>query len=153
MPPSPTFDNSFDLWPWSTNLNINRDHLLIKDYLSTKIKASGAKHSWVIHFVKCGYRSTCAKNIPIYFKEGRRGMTDLSMKLCPTVFQALRCNFFLYEDVKFENPYTNTSTCTNVVYMYMYLNIFNHTTNKHYILNTPLNIHLSIYKVTIWKEG
>ena len=39
-----TFD--FDLWP--TDLNINRGHLLIKDYLPTKFEASGAKRSWVI---------------------------------------------------------------------------------------------------------
>ena len=35
-----------DLWP--TDLNINRGHLLIKDYLPTKFEASGAKRSWVI---------------------------------------------------------------------------------------------------------
>ena len=35
-----------DLWP--THLNINRGHLLIKDYLPTKFEASGAKRSWVI---------------------------------------------------------------------------------------------------------
>ena len=37
-----------DLWPWPTELNINRGHLLIKNYLPTKFKASGAKRSWVI---------------------------------------------------------------------------------------------------------
>ena len=37
-----------DLWPWPTDLNINRGHLLIKDYLPTKFEASGAKCSWVI---------------------------------------------------------------------------------------------------------
>ena len=36
------------LWPWPTDLNINRGHLLIQDYLSTKFEASGAKRSWVI---------------------------------------------------------------------------------------------------------
>ena len=35
-----------DLWP--TDLNINRGHLLIKDYLPTKFEACGAKHSGVI---------------------------------------------------------------------------------------------------------
>ena len=35
-----------DLWP--TDLNINRGHVLIKEYLLTKFEASGAKHSWVI---------------------------------------------------------------------------------------------------------
>ena len=36
-----------DLWP--TDLNINRDHLLIKDYQPTKFEACRAKHSWVIY--------------------------------------------------------------------------------------------------------
>ena len=39
---------TFDLDLWPTDLNINRDHLLIKDYLPTKFEASGAKRSWVI---------------------------------------------------------------------------------------------------------
>ena len=39
---------TFDLDLWPTGLNINRDHLLIKDYLPTKFEASGAKRSWVI---------------------------------------------------------------------------------------------------------
>ena len=39
---------TFDLDLWHTDLNINRDHLLIKDYLPTKVEASEAKHSWVI---------------------------------------------------------------------------------------------------------
>ena len=37
-----------DLWPWPTDLNINRDILLIKDYLPTKFEVPGAKRSWVI---------------------------------------------------------------------------------------------------------
>ena len=40
------FGRLHDLWP--TDLIINRDHLLIKDYLPTKFEASGAKHSGVI---------------------------------------------------------------------------------------------------------
>ena len=40
--------NWHDLWPWPTDLKINRDHLLTKDYLPTKCEASGAKRSWVI---------------------------------------------------------------------------------------------------------
>ena len=39
---------TFDLDHWPTDLNINRDHLLTKDYLPTKFEASGAKCSWVI---------------------------------------------------------------------------------------------------------
>ena len=38
--------NYHDLWP--TDLNINRGHLLIKDYLPIKFEACGAKRSWVI---------------------------------------------------------------------------------------------------------
>ena len=38
--------NWHDLWP--TDMNINRDHLLTKDYLPTKFEASGAKRYWVI---------------------------------------------------------------------------------------------------------
>ena len=40
---------TFDLDLWRTDLNINRDHLLIKDYLPTKFEACGAKRSWVIN--------------------------------------------------------------------------------------------------------
>ena len=39
---------TFDLDLWPTDLNINRGHQLIKDYLPTKFEASGAKRSWVI---------------------------------------------------------------------------------------------------------
>ena len=38
--------HDLDLWP--TDLTINRDHLLTKDYLPTKFEASGAKRSGVI---------------------------------------------------------------------------------------------------------
>ena len=38
---------TFDL-----DLNINRDHLLIKDYLRTEFEVSGAKPSWVISFTR-----------------------------------------------------------------------------------------------------
>ena len=39
---------TFDLDLWPTDLNIDRGHLLTKDYLPTKFEASGAKCSWVI---------------------------------------------------------------------------------------------------------
>ena len=39
---------TFDLDLWPTDLNVNRDHLLIKDYLHTKFEASWAKCSRVI---------------------------------------------------------------------------------------------------------
>ena len=41
-------------WPWPTDLNIDRYHLLIKDYLPTKFEASGAKCSWVIGCTRYG---------------------------------------------------------------------------------------------------
>ena len=40
--------NMLDLWPWPTDLNINKDHLLIMDYVPTKFEASEAKCSWII---------------------------------------------------------------------------------------------------------
>ena len=39
-------DMTYDLDLWPTDLTINRDHLLIKDYLPTKFEASGAKRCW-----------------------------------------------------------------------------------------------------------
>ena len=43
---------TFDLDLWPTELNINRGHLLIKNYLPTKFKASGTKRSWVISYTR-----------------------------------------------------------------------------------------------------
>ena len=43
---------TFDLDLWSTDLTINRDHLLTKDYLPTKFEASGVKRYWVISCTK-----------------------------------------------------------------------------------------------------
>ena len=51
---SVTQGDQLDLWPWPTDLVINRDHLLIKDYLPTKFEASGAKRSRVISCTRCG---------------------------------------------------------------------------------------------------
>ena len=47
-------DMTFDLDLWPTDLTINRDHLLVKDYLPTKFEASGAKRSWVIRCTRFG---------------------------------------------------------------------------------------------------
>ena len=47
--------DKLELWP--TDLNINRDHLPIKDYLPTKFWAYWAKCSWVISYTRC-MRST-----------------------------------------------------------------------------------------------
>ena len=43
---------TFDLALWPTDPNMNRDHLLIKDYLPTKFEASWAKNSWVISCIR-----------------------------------------------------------------------------------------------------
>ena len=45
---------TFDLDLWSIDLTINRDHLLIKDYLPTKFEAPGAKRCWVIRCTRFG---------------------------------------------------------------------------------------------------
>ena len=57
MPPFPNISkigltSDLDLWP--TDLNINRGHLLINDYLPTKFEASGDKHSPAILCTRCG---------------------------------------------------------------------------------------------------
>ena len=49
MSPFPQLiENRLDLWP--IDLNIDRGHLLIKDYLPTKFEASGAKCSWLLGY-------------------------------------------------------------------------------------------------------
>ena len=57
MPPFPNIWRiglTIDLDLWSTALNINRDHLLIKDYPPTKFEASWSIRSWVICCTRCG---------------------------------------------------------------------------------------------------
>ena len=57
MPPYPniwTIGLIFDPDLWPTDLSINMDHLLNKDYLPTKFEASGAERSWVIPRIRCG---------------------------------------------------------------------------------------------------
>ena len=47
-------DMTFNLGLWPTDLNLyKRDHLLTKDYLPTKLEASGAKSCWVISCTRC----------------------------------------------------------------------------------------------------
>ena len=48
---------TFDPDLWSTDLVINRDHLLMKDYLPIKFEAFGAKPIWVISCTGCGRRT------------------------------------------------------------------------------------------------
>ena len=61
-----------DLWPWPTDLSINRDHLLIKDYLPNKFEAPGPKRSWVISCTRLR-----ATDIP----------TDMCKAICPSFFK------------------------------------------------------------------
>ena len=75
--------NWHDLWPWPTDLKINRDHLLTKDYLPTKFEASGAKRYWVISCTRL--RATdiptdrqVQSNMPSFFKGGHKN------KICKT---------------------------------------------------------------------
>ena len=67
---------TFDLDLWPTDLNINRDHLLIMDYQLTKFEASGAKRSWVISCTRL--RET---DIPTDRPTDRR--TDICNAICP----------------------------------------------------------------------
>ena len=77
-----------DLWP--SDLKINRDHLLTKDYLPTKFEASGAKRSWVISCTRL--RDTdiptdrhtdrqVQSNMPSFFKGGHKYDPKLNFDL------------------------------------------------------------------------
>ena len=68
---------TFDLDLWATDLTINRGHLLIKDYLPTKFKASRAKRSWVISCTRL--RDTdiptarhVQRNMPLLLRRGHK---------------------------------------------------------------------------------
>ena len=57
MPPFSSISRlglTFDLDLSSTELNIDKGHLLNKNYLPTKFEVSGAKRSWVITCTRCG---------------------------------------------------------------------------------------------------
>ena len=71
--------NWHDLWLWPTDLKINRDHLLIKDYLPTKFEACGAKRYWVISCTRLRANGIptdrhtdrqVQSNMPSFFKGG-----------------------------------------------------------------------------------
>ena len=66
--------NWHDLWP--TDLKINRDHLLTRDYLPTKFEVSGAKRYWVISCTRL--RDT---DIPTYRPTDQP--TDRCKAICP----------------------------------------------------------------------
>ena len=71
---------TFDLDLWPTNLNIDRNHLLSKDYLPTKFEASGVKRSWVISCTRL--RET---DIPTEGPMDR--LTDTCKAICPSFFK------------------------------------------------------------------
>ena len=50
-----------DLWPWPTDLNINRDRLRVKDYVPTMSEASGTKHYWVISCTRLRDTDSCIR--------------------------------------------------------------------------------------------
>ena len=64
--------NWLDLDLWPTDLKINRDHLLTKDYQTTKFEASGAKRYWVISCtrLRATDRPTGAKQYALLFQRG-----------------------------------------------------------------------------------
>ena len=69
-----------DLWPWPTDLNINRGHLLIQDHLPTKFEASGANGSWVI---SC----TRLRDTDIQTDRPTYRQTDMCKAICPSFFK------------------------------------------------------------------
>ena len=62
-----------DLDHWPTDLNFNRDYLLIKNYLPTKFEASGAQHSWVICWTRETNWQAWAKQYAPTSSKGERG--------------------------------------------------------------------------------
>ena len=93
-------DLDLDLWP--TDLKINRDHLLTKDYLPTKFEASGAKRSWVISCTRLRdtdiptyrptdrptYRPTGAKQYALLFQ---RGGINIALSFSETHIEGMYC--------------------------------------------------------------
>ena len=93
-----TFDR--DLWP--TDLNINRDHLLMQDYLPTKFEASEAKRSWVIRCTRFG-RLTWPNDLDLW-------PTDLNINRDHLLIKD-------YLPIKFEASWTKRSwviSCTSL---------------------------------------
>ena len=78
-------DMTFDLELWPTDLTINRDHLLTKDYLPTKFEASGAKRSGVISCTRLR-----ATDIP----------TDMCNAICPSFFEGGHKYYFSMQDLR-----------------------------------------------------
>ena len=76
---------TFDLDLWPTDLKINRDHLLTKDYLPTKFEASGAKRSWVI---SCTRWSKLAWPLTLTFDLNINRDHLLTKDYLPTKFEA-----------------------------------------------------------------
>ena len=74
-----------NLWPWPTDLDINRDHLLIKDYVPTKFEASRAKRSWIISCTRCG-RPRWPLTLTLDLNSNRDYL--LIMDYIPTKFEA-----------------------------------------------------------------
>ena len=100
--PNMTFD--LDLWP--TDLKINRDHLLIKDYLPTKFEASGAKPSWVISCTRL--RATdIPTDIPTYRPTDIP--TDMCNAICPSFFKGGHKNTLFELCEKRNSNINNTS--------------------------------------------
>ena len=81
--------NWHDLDFWPTDLNINRGHLLIKDYLPTEFEASGANRSRVI---SCTRRSRLAWPLTLTFDLNINRGHLLIKDYLPTKFEASRAN-------------------------------------------------------------
>ena len=97
MPPYPNIwamGLTFDLDLWPTDLSINRDHLLNKDYLPTKFEASGAKRSWVIR--RTGVETGVTFDLDLWPTDLNINRGHLLIKdYLPTKFKSLRSKAFL----------------------------------------------------------
>ena len=79
MPPFPNILRiglTFDLGLSPTNLNIDRGHLLMMNYLPTKFEAFRENHSWVISCTRCERSLTVNLAEWLERQAGKRGVAD-----------------------------------------------------------------------------
>ena len=82
-------DMTFDLDLWPTDLNIDGDHLLIKDYLPTKFEASGAKRSWVSYSLHKVWETDMTFDLDLWPTDLNINRDHLLIKdYLPTMFEA-----------------------------------------------------------------
>ena len=104
-------DMTFDLDLWPTDLTINRDHVLIKDYLPNKFEASGAKRSWVISCTRLR-----ATDIPTDIP------TDMCNAICPSFFEGGHKNIHKASQASHRKIFSIRCSCINTKQFLYFLN-------------------------------